>query len=45
LEAEGSEPGTILQKGIDKVEDYSGMTFETSAYLLAIGEWLSYIAV
>ncbi len=41
MKNEGLEVGTIIQKGIDKVESYSGLAFEIPAYLLSMGEWLS----
>jgi hypothetical protein len=44
LEAEGLAVWSIIQHGIDKVEDYSSRTLDAPAYVISVGKWLFYKA-
>lgn len=45
LDTEQLYSGSIIDCGIEKVEEYSDRIWETPGYLLSMGEWLSYKAV
>jgi hypothetical protein len=44
LQIEERNAEFIIQAGIEKLDNYSELTLKTPAYLLSVGEWLSYEA-
>ena len=45
LDTEQLYSRSIIDCGIEKVEEYSDRIWETPGYVLSMGEWLSYKAV